>query len=469
MNQSKTPIYQALSKYVQKKVTKLHVPGHKYGKGLPPEISSLLGKSAKFDLSALEDIDSLAHPESSIKEAQELAAEAFGAKETLFVLNGSTLGVITMILSICSFGDKILVGRNAHKSVLTGLLLSGADPVYLLPEIDKEFNLPLSIKPETVEKAILENPDAKAVLIVNPTQFGITADLKRIADIVHKSGKILLVDEAWGAHFKFNKQFPISAMEAGADMAVQSTHKRLPALSQTSMIHIQGNRIDREKVKSTLRMLQTTSPSYIFLASMDTARKQMALKGEKLWDEVIRLSEKARKFLRESEFKYLDREYVRQKGFDLDPTMITLEVEDGFKSWEILNKNKIEPEFGNFDNLVFIFGIGNDKKDLSSFVKVVKKLSPKKQPWKFDYPMAKPEISLSPREASLRISEDIKIEKAVGRIAFEAVTPYPPGIPLLMPGEIITKDIVDYLIEISRYSSIRMQVLGLSGTIKVVK
>jgi arginine/lysine/ornithine decarboxylase len=235
------------------------------------------------------------------------------------------------------------------------------------------------------------------------------------------------------------------------------------------MIHIQGSRIDREKVKSVLRMLQTTSPSYILLASMDVARKQMALKGEKLWDKVIKLSEKAQKFLRESEFKYLNREYIKQKGFDLDPTMITLEVEDGLKSWEILNKNKLEPEFGNFDNLVFIFGIGNNKKDLSSFTKAVKNLSFKKQPWKLKYPIALPQIALLPREASLRESQDVEIEKAVGRIAFEAVTPYPPGIPLLMPGEIITKEIVDYLIEISKYDSIRVQVLGLSGKLKVVK
>ena len=261
MNQSRAPLYEALVNYVKRAVTKLHVPGHQYGRGLPREMALLLGKSSQFDLSVLEDIDSLSHPQSAIKESQELAAKIFGAQETLFLVQGSTLGVLTMILSTCSLNDKILIGRNIHQSVVSGLILSGVRPVYLQPEFDRDFNLPLAIKPEMVEKSLKENPDTRAVFITNPTQFGITTDIKKIAQITHRAGKILLVDEAWGAHFKFHPEFPATALESGADMVVQSTHKRLPALSQTAMLHLQGKRIDREKVKKIVRLLQTTSPS----------------------------------------------------------------------------------------------------------------------------------------------------------------------------------------------------------------
>ena len=469
VNQNRAPLYEALQRYVKKSVTKLHVPGHQYGRGLPKEINLLLGKSAEFDLSVLEDIDSLSHPQSVIKEAQDLAAEAFGAEETLFLVGGSTLGVIAMILSACSLNDKILVSRNMHQSVVAGLALSGARPIYLQPEFDEDFNLPLNVRPETVEKSLKENPAVKAILIVNPTQFGVTTDLKKIAEITHRAGKILLVDEAWGAHLKFHPEFPQPALAAGADAVVQSIHKRLPALSQTSMLHLQGKRIDREKVKRTVRMLQTTSPSYIFLASLDLVRRQMALNGKKIWQEPIDLAEKAREFLEKSKFRYLKRNYLNKNKFDLDLTNLVVEVENGFKAWKILNKNKIEPEFGTFDHLIFIFGIGNNKEDLSSFIKVLKQISPKKSQRKIKYPEILPQISLSPFEVSLKPTEEIKIEKAIGRIVAQTITPYPPGIPLLVPGEVMTQKIFDYLKEITKYISIRMQVLGPAETIKVVK
>lgn len=469
MNQNKAPIYEALLSYAKKKVTKLHVPGHCYGRGLPEKIAALLGKSAEFDLSVLEDIDSLSHPQSSIKEAQELAAELFGAKETLFLVNGSTLGVLAMILSTCSLNDKILISRNMHQSIMAGLILSGAKPVYFQPEFDEDFNLPLNVKPETIEKSLKENPDAKAVLIINPTQFGIAADIEKIAKIVHKAGKILLVDEAWGAHFKFHPEFPASAMEAGADLAVQSVHKRLPALSQTSMLHIGSGRIDSERVKNTVRMLQTTSPSYIFLASMDSARRQMALSGEKLWQKPIGLAKEARDFLKKSKFRYLSRNYLHEKGFDLDLTMLTVEVENGFEAWKILNKNKIEPEFGTLNHLVFIFGIGNDKKDAMNFKNALKHAAFKKNKRKIKYPQIVPQIFMSPCEVSLKETEEIKIDKSIGRISAQLIVPYPPGIPLLAPGEKITKEILDYLNEIVEYSSARMQILGANETIKVIK
>ena len=470
MNQNQAPLYEALSSYVKRKVVKLHVPGHQYGRGLPKEMASLLGKSSGFDLSVLEDIDSLSHPQSVIKQAQELAAEVFGAEETLFLVNGSTLGVLAMILSTCSLNDKILISRNMHQSVIAGLTLSGAKPIYLQPErLDEEFNLPLNVKPESVERALKDNPDIKAVLIISPTQFGVTADLKKIAEIVHQAGKILLIDEAWGAHFKFHKDLPVAALESGADMVVQSTHKRLPALSQSSMLHLQGQRIDREKVRRTIRFLQTTSPSYILLASLDLVRRQVAFKGKDLWEEAINLAKKTRNSLKQLGFRFLDKSYLNEKGFDLDITNITLGVENGFKAWDILNQNSIEPEFATLDHLIFLIGIGNNEKDIFSLLKAFKKISPKKNSRKIKYPAIIPKISLSPWEASFKKTKRIEIKNAPGLIAAETITIYPPGIPLLVPGEIITQEICDYLKEINKYSSVRMQILGSAKIIKVVK
>ncbi len=469
MKQNRAPLYEALSRYIKKKVTKFHVPGHQYGRGLPIEMFRLLGEGSKFDLSILEDIDSLSHPQSAIKEAQELAAKSFGAEETLFLVNGSTLGVQTMILSTCSLNDKIIIGRNMHQSVIAGLILSGARPIYLQPELDEKFNLPLNIKPEVVEKSLRENPDAKAVLIVSPTQFGVTADLKAIAEIVHRAGKILLVDEAWGAHLKFHRDLPLPALESGADIVVQSTHKRLPALSQASMLHLQGQRIDREKIRRMVGLLQTTSPSYILLASLDLARKQMALTGKDLWGKVMKLTKKTRRLLKELDLSCLDKTHLNKIGFDLDLTNITIEVENGFKAWEIFNQNKIEPEFATLDHLIFLIGIGNSEKDFNSLSKVLKKIPSKKYPREIKYPTIRPRVSLSPLEASLKETKKIEIEKAKGKISAETITPYPPGIPLLVPGEIITQEISDYLDEINKYSSIRMQILGNFRRIKVVK
>jgi len=235
------------------------------------------------------------------------------------------------------------------------------------------------------------------------------------------------------------------------------------------MLHLQGQKIDRERIKRTVRFLQTTSPSYILLASLDLVRRQMALRGEKLWQEVIDLAGEVGDFLEKSKFRYLAREYLNKKNFDLDPTIIVVEVENGFEAWQILNQNKIEPEFATLDHLIFIFGIGNNKKDIHSFLKAIKEISPKKNPRTIKYPAIAPQISLSPREASLKETEEIKIEKAIGRIAAETLTPYPPGIPLLVPGEIIAQEIVDYLKEINEYSSIKMQILGNSEVIKVIK
>jgi arginine/lysine/ornithine decarboxylase len=405
---------------------------------------------------------------SSIKEAQELAAQAFGSDESLFLVNGSTSGVTAAILGVCSDNEEIIINRNMHQSVVAGLIFSGAKPVYILPEYDKRFRMFLSVTPKEIERVVKAHPKAKAVLITNPTQFGVTADLKKIAGIVHKAGKILIVDEAWGAHFNFHPSFPPSAISSGADIAVQSAHKRLPVLSQTSLIHFKGNRVDREKVKNAVRMLQTTSPSYILLTSIDLARRQMALEGKVLWNKAIELVKEAKVSAKKAGLEFLERDYLKNKGFDLDVSFLTLAVKNGFDGWKILNKHRIEPEFASLNQIVLIFGIGNDKKDISLLHKVLKAISPldlNEKTWELDF---KPEVVFSPRQAYLKSVKKVKLENAVGKISAELIVPYPPGIPLLVPGEVITEKIVSYLKELTKYSSGGMNILGGGKELKII-
>lgn len=459
MNQKKAPLYEALVEYTKKNVTKFHVPGHQYGKGLPKELTEL-GNIAKFDLSVMDAIDSLHEPKGVIKEAQELAAECFGSDNTFFLVNGSTCGVETMILSTCKRNDKIIVPRNMHKSVLAGLILSGARPVYINPSFDEEFNMILNTTPENVETALKEHPDAKAVLIINPSQFGICTDIEKIAETVHKKNKILLVDEAWGAHFKFHKDLPKTAMKTGADIAVQSTHKRLPSLSQTSMLHVKDGRVDLNRIKKTLQLLQTTSPSYILLASLDLARREMALNGERLLSKCLDLAKKIREGIAHIGFECYTRKMANDNGFDLDITNITIKVNNGFDAWKILNKNKVEPEFATTDHLTLLVGIGNSEEDSRKLVNAIRNIPVKISERKVKYPMIKSEVVMSPEEISNASIETIPFIKSIGRISAEMICPYPPGIPLLLPGECIKKEIYEYLVYLTKVFGVGVEIHG---------
>jgi arginine decarboxylase len=472
MNQKKAPLYEALLEYSKKNVTKFHVPGHNYGTGLPKELLEL-GGIAKFDLSVMDFIDSLHEPKSAIKDAQELAAECFGSDHTFFLVNGSTCGVESMILATCKRNDKIIVPRNIHKSVVAGLVLSGARPVYLHPTFDKKFNMFLNTSLENVETALKDHPDAKSVLIVNPSQFGVCTDIDRIAEITHRKNKILLVDEAWGAHFKFHKEFPRNAMDAGADMAVQSTHKRLPCLSQASMLHVKDGHIDLNRIKKALQFLQTTSPSYILLASLDLARREMALNGEQLLNKSLAMTKKIRKNLAGIGFECYTRKMANDNGFDLDITNITIKVNNGFDAWKILNKNKVEPEFATTDHLTLLVGVGNNEEDYKNLIDAVRNIPVKIAKKEVKYPMIKNEILMSPNEVSAAQVEIIHFNKSIGRISAEMVCPYPPGIPLLLPGERITKEIYDYLVYLRKVFGVGVEIHGQKDaelkTIEVVR
>ena len=291
LNQDETPLFDALMEYVARDTIPFHVPGHKKGQGVDPEFKHFIGDNPfKIDVTVFKLVDSLHHPTGPIREAQALAADAYGSDATFFSIHGTSGAIQAMIMSVVGAGDTIIVPRNVHKSVTAGIILSGAVPVYMQPELDKNLGIANGVLPETVEQTLRENPHAKAVLIINPTYYGVSTDLKRIAEIVHSYDIPLIVDEAHGPHLKFHEALPMSAMEAGADLCSQSTHKIIGAMTQGSLLHVRTKYVDVARVQQIMNLLQTTSPSYILMASLDTSRRQIALEGKELLDGAIALA-----------------------------------------------------------------------------------------------------------------------------------------------------------------------------------
>ncbi|WP_071187297.1 aminotransferase class I/II-fold pyridoxal phosphate-dependent enzyme [Trichormus sp. NMC-1] len=481
LNQNLTPLIDALKACTSRPHAPFYTPGHKRGAGISPVLTDLLGKDVfRADLTELAELDNLFKPENAILAAQELAAEAFGAEKTWFLVNGSTCGIEAAILATCRMGEKIILPRNVHSSVISGLILSGAIPIFIQPEYDKDLDIAHSITPEAVKAALAKHPDAKAVLTVYPTYYGVCGDLQAIAQLTHQYNIPLLVDEAHGAHFHFHPELPTSALAAGADLTVQSIHKTLGAMTQASMLHIQGNRIDIDRVNKALQLVQSTSPSFILLASLDAARQQMAINGEKLMFETLQLAEIARSQINQiPSLSTPLAEKEKSPGFiDLDKTRLTVNVSKldltGFAAEEILNQMGVTPEFSSLQNLIFIISLGNTKEDINALVQGVKSLTriphltgqynicKYRNDDKLDY------IScLSPREAFFANSEILPWEKTEGRICAEIVCPYPPGIPLLMPGELITKASLD---EIQKIAELGGLITGCADeTLKTLK
>lgn len=430
-----------------------HTPGHKRGQGSFRAFRELVGDRAlQADLPELPELDNLFAPQGAIAEAQSLAAETFGAEQTWFLANGSTCGIIAAILATCNPGDKILLPRNVHQSAISGLILSGAIPVFLQPEYDSVLDIAHSVTPETVEIALKNHPDAKAILIVYPTYYGVCGDIQAIADLAHLAGIPLLVDEAHGAHFAFHPDFPISALSAGADLTVQSTHKTLSALTQASMLHVQGNRIDRDRISRSLQLVQSTSPNYLLLASLDAARAQMATEGEALMEKTLKLANQARSRIAEISNLSI---FEPQKCFEFDRTRLTITVSelgmDGFTADELLHqKLGVTAEFPSLQHLTFIISLGNTQTDIDRLVRAFSLLSSSAKP---SHP---PQIStsnlpeftlaaISPRDAFFAASEAVEIDRALDLISAELICPYPPGIPVVLPGEKITKDAIVFL------------------------
>jgi arginine decarboxylase len=484
LNQNQTPLIDALKACATRPHAAFYTPGHKRGHGIAQPLADLLGKTVfGVDLTELGNLDNLFAPQGVILQAQQLAAEVFGAKQTWFLVNGSTCGIEAAILATCGTGDKIILPRNVHSSAIAGLILSGALPIFLHPEYDAVLDIAHSITPTAVKSALEEHPDAKAVLAVYPTYYGVCGDLEAIAQITHQYNIPLLVDEAHGAHFAFHPQFPTPALAAGADLTVQSIHKTLSAMTQASMLHVQGNRIDIDRVTKALQLVQSTSPSYLLLASLDAARQQMALHGKELMSRTLQLADTAR--TRISQIPGLSVLDISQKspGFvALDQTRLTVTVSGlgltGFDAEEILDeKLSVTAEFSSLQHLTFIMSLGNTQADIEQLVEGLKTLAEITPPpaekkalilWDDSFKMGN-SVQISPREAFLSSTEILPLEQASDRICGEIICPYPPGIPVLMPGELITKPAIEYLRQIQATGGLITGCQDLSlKTIKVI-
>lgn len=458
LNQNETPLFDALREYVDRDTVPFHVPGHKKGHGMDAEFKNFIGPNPfKIDVTVFKLVDSLHHPTGPIKKAQELAADAYGAKASFFSIHGTSGAIEAMIMSVVSDKDKIIIPRNVHKSVTGGIILSGAVPIYMQPELDKKIGIAHGVTPKTVEKTLKENPDAKAVLIINPTYYGVSTDIKKIAEIVHSYNIPLIVDEAHGPHLGFNDKLPVSAIEAGADMCAQSTHKIIGALTQCSLLHVCSDRIDIHKVQQILNIMQTTSPSYILMASLDCARRQIAKSGKELLDYAIELCNYAREEINKIPgFYCFGNEVLNNPGaFSFDPTKVTITCRDlGITGYDLdmilSNDYHIQMELSDLYNVLAVGSFGDTKENIDYLLKALKEISTKyygkglSKPDFIDIPKIPTQV-LIPREAFYGSKHSVPISESVGLISGEFLMAYPPGIPVLCPGEIITSEIVNYV------------------------
>jgi len=434
LDQNQAPIYEALVKLRKKRIVPFDVPGHKRGRG-NPELVELLGeKCVGIDVNSMKPLDNLGHPISIIRDAEELAADAFGAAHAFLMIGGTTSSVQTMILSTCKAGDKIILPRNVHKSAINALVLCGAN--------------------ERVAQAIKEHPDAKAILINNPTYYGICSDLKGLTEMAHEAGMLVLVDEAHGAHLHFTDKLPLSAMDAGADIAAVSMHKSGGSLTQSSILLL-GEQMNPEYVRQIINLTQSTSASYLLMSSLDISRRNLALRGKESFEKVIELSEYARR-----EINAIGGYYAYSKELidgvsvcDFDVTKLSVYTQGigltGIEVYDLLrDEYDIQIEFGDIGNILAYISIGDRIQDIERLVGAladIKRLYSRDGKDLIAGEYIQPELVLSPQEAFYSERRSLTLDESVGQVCGEFVMCYPPGIPILAPGERITREIVDYI------------------------
>jgi arginine decarboxylase len=460
MNQNATPLFSGLLQHIKKDPKAFHIPGHKAGKGMEPTFQEFIGyNTLAIDLINIEPLDDLHHPRGIIKEAQQLAASAFGADHTFFSVQGTSGAIMTMILSVCNPGDKIIVPRNIHKSVSSAIIFSGAIPIFIQPELDHTLGISHGITPNAVAKALHAHPDAKAVLVINPTYFGIAADLKQIVNIAHQFHIPVLVDEAHGVHIHFHDKLPLSAMQAGADMAATSVHKLGGSLTQSSVLNVKDGLVNHDRVQTVMSMLTTTSTSYILLASLDVARKYLYQHGKNLLTQTLKYAEFARNEINQIPYLYSPGGELlgTEATFDYDPTKIIISVKNlgitGHDAEVWLRENyQIEVELSDMYNILCILTPADSKEDLAYILNALKQLSQHYQDGanlqEIKVSVAEiPLLAVSPRDAFYAEYEVIPLQESAGRISAESIMVYPPGIPIFIPGEIISEENLEYISE----------------------
>ena len=455
LSQSDAPIFEALKNHRLNRIVPFDVPGHKGGRG-NRELSDFLGLNClKADVNSMKPLDNLTHPVSVIKDAQSLAAEAFGANESFFIVNGTTAAVQAMIMSVCKAGEKIIMPRNVHRSAINALVVCGAIPVYINPGVNKRLGIPLGMTVGDVERAIEENPGAKAILVNNPTYYGICSDLKQIVALAHERNILVLVDEAHGTHFYFGENMPVSAMKAGADMAAVSMHKTGGSLTQSSILLCQKS-VNANYVRQIINLTQTTSSSYLLLASLDIARKNLSLNGKEMFEKTVQFASYARGEINKLGGYYAFASELTDGAavFDFDPTKLSVNTTEiglaGIEVYDILRDDYgIQIEFGDIGNILAIISAGDRSLEIERLISAlseIKRLYSKDKAGMFDHEYISPVVALAPQAAFYSARKTVPLRQSIGRISGEFVMCYPPGIPILAPGEMITEDILSYIL-----------------------
>jgi arginine decarboxylase len=462
--QPTAPYLDAVVGYAFRGPARYHVPGHKGGPGADPGLRKAMGPDG-LAMDIPQDIHGvdLGPSPTPYERAERLAAEAYGAGRTFFLTNGATQGNHTLCLALAPLGTRIVAQRNSHASIVDGLVLSGGVPSFVAPEYDDELGITHCVTPDALAAAVRDAPDARAAFIVSPTYYGMAADIVGMAEVAHAAGVPLVVDQSWGPHFGFNEALPPTALSQGADAMLTSTHKIAGSLTQSAMLHISADgRIDAGAVARALRLLRSTSPSSLLMASLDAARRQLALHGEQLLFETLEAIEVARaKFKTIPGIALVDASLVGRMGVaGYDPLRIVLDVRGtGMTGYEIADALRrsydVHVELPMQATVVFVVGLGESAAALRRMAgdvdEIVKRMGQPGATAPIVPPAAalRNEVALPPREAFLGEAEQVAVDDAVGRISCESIASYPPGVPALLPGERISAETVAYLRELA--------------------
>lgn len=467
----RAPVAEAMKAYAQDGALAFHTPGHKQGLGAHPLLRELItSQGLREEVSLMEELDDLHEPTMCIREAQELAAQLYGADAAYFMINGTSGAIHAMIMGTLKPGDTVLLPRNAHRSMIGGLILAGVKPVFIQPRIDRKLGIPMGLELKDIEKAADEHPEAKALLLVYPTYYGVTIDLQAAAEFVHSRSMLLLVDEAHGPHLKFSDRLPMQALDAGADMAAQSTHKILGSMTQTSILLARAGRMDLERVRSAASLLQSTSPNQLLLASLDIARLQMAEQGVELVGRAVRLAEKLRQAVNAIPGLWSFGADYLPAGESLDLTKVTVSVRGlgitGVQAESILrHEYKIQCELADAYNLLFIISYADTDEQVRVLTGALQKMAARfadreELTLQVAIPPV-PALGISPRAAFFGGQETVAFEDAAGCIAAEQIMFYPPGIPILSPGDEIAPGALCYIRTMQRLG---LKVVGPADT-----
>ena len=454
--QRETPLADALDRQRINRLAHFDVPAHKSGRG-NPELTEYLGERAlAMDVNSMKPLDNLGHPVSVIKEAQQLAAEAFGADDAFFMVNGTTSAVQAMIMATCSAGDEIILPRNVHRSAINALVVCGAIPVYINPGINRRLGIPLGMSVEDVKKTIAEHPGAKAILVNNPTYYGICSNLCEIVKIAHAAGMRVLADEAHGTHFYFHEELPVSAMAAGCDMAAASIHKTGGSLTQSSVL-LTRRPVNPDYVRQVITLTQSTSASYLLLSSLDIARRNLYFKGRSMYQKTMDFADYAREEINDLGGYYafgpelVDGDTVF--AFDRTKKLSVHTRDIGLAGIEVYDHLRddygIQIEFGDIGNLLAIISNGDRMMDIERLISALEEIKRQREKSPiglFDHEYIDPEIVMPPQEAFYAKKRRVAMKDSTGLVAGEFVMSYPPGIPIVAPGERITPDVLAHIL-----------------------